>query len=193
MNFIHDSVRSQLLKPPPLKNQTEKRNYGAVGSVARKGTGSKDFMGGSVEDKKDKKNKHKKGKKHKKKKKNAFDPDEEVEIKKRSKEKKSKKRDSRKGEKGHNSISDDLVQTLNDLRVEGEDCNDDGMLKRNSTDGKDKEGNITNPNIYEITSNENSIEVKGIICKFKIIGDSLHTYHPFIVNSISAGLYLAKK
>lgn len=43
------------------------------------------------------------------------------------------------------------------------DCNDDGMLKRNSTDGKDEEGNITNPNIYEITSNENSIEVKGII------------------------------
>ena len=51
------------------------------------------------------------------------------------------------------------------------DCNGGGMLKRNSTDEKEEEGNITNPNIYEITFNENSIEVKGIICKFKIISD----------------------
>eukprot|EP01083_Nonionella_stella_P091556 256042_1 len=166
MNFIHDSVRSQLLKPPSMKNQTEKKNYGAVGNVARKRTGSKEFqnfiMGGYADDKKGKKNKQKKIKKHKKKKKNAFDPD-EVE-KKRLEQKKSKKRDSRKEENGYNAISDDLVQTLNDLDLKGEDCYDGGTLKRNSMDEKEEEGNISNPNIYEITFNENSVEVQGLIC-----------------------------
>ena len=52
------------------------------------------------------------------------------------------------------------------------DCNDGGTLKRNSMDEKEEEGNITNPNIYEITFYENSVEVQGLICKLKMIGES---------------------
>lgn len=125
MNCINDdSVRSQLLKPPSLNNQMGKRNYGAVGYAPIEGIESKevpdireDLIGDKVGDKKDKKNKHKKKKKNKKNKKNGCYPDDEVEA---EKDKKCKRKDGRKEEKGHNTISDDLVQTFDDLRVKGE-------------------------------------------------------------------------